>query len=355
MPSTRKILRAFLASPGDLQEERQAIRGVVAEFNDSWADELGYQVELLGWEETVAGYGRPQHLINQEVDQCDLFIGMIYKRWGTPPSRSGEFTSGFHEEFRRSMIRRERSGNPEISLFFKTISEEFMIDPGDDLKRVLEFKEQIISEKKILFQKFSTVRDIEGLVRKCVTKYVNSIRATDVFSESDETKAVRARSEGDNRNPETSPLSTEGFSFLSNLVDRIGHEEAMDKLSAFDVARFRLIANSISKFGNEELNLGVHDINILFSAHPEDTELSDREKLCLVRLGFQHFSNENVPLWCWYSTLSTHRPNVAVWSSLIGTNDEEKIGAISVLNALSRMLPTDDESPKSSEIPSCFT
>ena len=346
MPSTRKILRAFLASPGDLQDERRAIRDVIVEFNESWADELGYQVELLGWEETVAGYGRPQHLINQEVDRCDLFIGMIWKRWGTPPSGSGEFTSGFHEEFRQSMIRREQSGNPEISLFFKTISEEFMIDPGDDLKRVLEFKEQIISEKKILFQKFSTVRDIEGLVRKCVTKYVNGIRATDVSSESNEIKAVRARSEDENRNPETSPLSTEGFSFLSNLVDRIGNEDAMDKLSAFDIARFRLIANSISKFGNEELNLGVHDINILFSARPEDTKLSDREKFCLVRLGFQHFNNENVPLWCWYSTLSINRPNVAVWSSFIGANDEEKIGAISVLNALSRMLPTDDESPK---------
>ena len=219
---------------------------------------------------------------------------MIWKRWGTPPSGSGEFTSGFHEEFRRSMIRRERSGNPEISLFFKTISEEFMTDPGDDLKRVLEFKEQIISEKKILFQKFSTIRDIEGLVRKCITKYVNNVKATDVSSESNGIRAVRARSESnesedENQNSETSPISMESFSFLSDLIDTIGYEKAMDSLSAFDVARFRLIANSISKPGNEELNLGVHDINILFSERPEDVKLSDRENLCLVRLGFQHF------------------------------------------------------------------
>ena len=195
MPSTRKILRAFLASPGDLQDERRAIRDVVVEFNESWADELGYQIELLGWEETVAGYGRPQHLINQEVDQCDLFIGIIWRRWGTPPSKDGEFTSGFHEEFERAMARRERSDSPEISLFFKIISDDFMEDPGDDLKRVLEFRDQIISEKKILFQKFRTVHDVEGLVRKCVTKYVNGIRAADVSSESNKSKAVRARSE----------------------------------------------------------------------------------------------------------------------------------------------------------------
>ena len=77
MPSTRKIIRAFLASPGDLQEERKAIRDVVVEFNESWADELGYQVELIGWEETVAGFGRPQQLINQDLDRCDLFLGLL--------------------------------------------------------------------------------------------------------------------------------------------------------------------------------------------------------------------------------------------------------------------------------------
>jgi hypothetical protein len=55
MHSTRKIIRAFLASPGDLQEERKAIRDVIDEFNESSANELGYQVELIGWEKTIAG------------------------------------------------------------------------------------------------------------------------------------------------------------------------------------------------------------------------------------------------------------------------------------------------------------
>lgn len=147
---TRKIIRAFLASPGDLQEERKVIRKVVDEFNESWANALGYQVELVGWEETVAGFGRPQHLINQDLDRCDLFIGMIWKRWGTPPDHGGDFSSGFHEEFERSMARCEETGSPEISLFFKQIPGEFMVDPGDDLKKVLEFRKTIIAGKKIL-------------------------------------------------------------------------------------------------------------------------------------------------------------------------------------------------------------
>jgi hypothetical protein len=348
MPSTRKIIRAFLASPGDLQEERQAIRDVVDEFNGSWADELGYQVELIGWEETVAGFGRPQHLINQDLDRCDLFLGMIWKRWGTPPDRDEKFSSGFEEEFERSMARREETGSPQISLFFKQIPDEYLVDPGDDLKRVLEFQNKIIASKKILFQSFSMARDIETQVRKCVTAFVNSIKTKDESSDPEELRAKRARSSSgeiskEESKCESSPLSAEGFGFLEDLVEKIRQPDSLNTLSATDVARFRLLANSISKSGNDAMNLGVHDINILFTARTEGMELSKRETSYLARLGFQHLANQNVPLWRWYSALADSRFNPAVVSSFVGVNESEKIGAISVLTALALDLPTDDE------------
>lgn len=347
MPSTRKIIRAFLASPGDLQDERLAIRGVVDEFNELWADKLGYQVELIGWEEAVAGFGRPQHLINQDLDRCDLFLGMIWKRWGTPPDQNGEFSSGFEEEFERSMARRGETGSPEISLFFKQIPNEFMVDPGDDLKKVLEFRKTNIAGKQVLFQNFSTVRDIETLARKCITAYVNRVKAEDESFEPDEPRAKRARlgsqtERDDDKARKPSPLSAEGFEFLEGLVERIRQSDSLDMLSASDVARFRLLANLISKPGNEELNLGVHDINILFAARTEGTKLGEREINYLVRLGFQHLANENVPLWCWYSALAASRLNPAFICSFAGANENEKVGAISVLTTLSLNLPEGD-------------
>ena len=347
MSSTRKILRAFLASPGDLQEERKAVHDAVVEFNEAWADELGYQIELVVWKDTAASFGRPQYLINQDVDRCDLFIGMIWKRWGTPPNNDGKFTSGFHEEFERSIDRRKQGETPEISLFFKEISEELRADPGEDLKRVLKFQETIIAEKKILFQTFVEVRELEVLVRKCISAYVIRVKAADTSSEPDEVRAKRAQSEPgkaevERKSPESSPLSAEGFTFLESLVDRIGQERAMDDLSTSDVARFRLLANSISKPGNERMDLGVHDINILFSARAEGMKLGERETQCLARLGLQHLSNENVPLWCWYSDLSDSRLGVALASAFIAANDDEKVGAISVLSSLAHELPTDD-------------
>lgn len=89
--------------------------------------------------------------------------------------------------------------------------------------------------------------------------------------------------------------------------------------------------------------MGAHDLNILFSARAEGTKLGRREISCLARLGFRHLGNENVPLWCWYSDLLDFGADIAFVSSCLGANDDETVGAIRVLGALSHELPTDHE------------
>jgi len=59
MTDTRKLLKVFLASPGDLGEERKIAKAVVDEFNALLAENFGYHVELVGWEDTVSVFGRP--------------------------------------------------------------------------------------------------------------------------------------------------------------------------------------------------------------------------------------------------------------------------------------------------------
>ena len=76
----RKVLRVFIASPGDLGEERRLFRGIVDEVNQSKANGMGMQLEPLGWEDTLPGSGRPQELINEDVKKCDLMIMLLWKR-----------------------------------------------------------------------------------------------------------------------------------------------------------------------------------------------------------------------------------------------------------------------------------
>lgn len=108
--SFRRVLNVFLATPGDLVDERRAAKEVIDEVAMT-ARELGVSLELLGWEDTLPGAQRPQEVINKDLDEAELFIGLLWRRWGQPTGHP-EFSSGFEEEFHRARARHARSGSP---------------------------------------------------------------------------------------------------------------------------------------------------------------------------------------------------------------------------------------------------
>ena len=349
MPSTRKILRVFLASPSDLPEERRAVHSAVTEFNQTLAHTFGYQIELFGWEDTVSRYGRPQQIINHEVDRCDVFLGMLWKRWGTPSDTEGTHSSGFEEEFQRSIDRRQCTNSPEISLFFKNIEHDLTKDPGAQLQKVLDFRNRIIRQKSLLFENFDTSQDMERLARRCFIDYVTRLGASESV-EASQPSVVSLDTQGETTRHEpkrhqVSPDSDEAFAFLESIVDRIRQEGDIDDLNALDVARLRLLSNSITQPGNHEASMGPHDLNILFCAHAQGTVYRSREIACLARMGLKYMVNENVPFWCWYSRFRKLQPNmdIALFSSALSTNEDEQLSAIGILTSIGKDLPDNDD------------
>ncbi len=255
MADTRKVVKAFLASPGDLGDARKTAKGVVDEFNTLFADEFGYQVELIGWEDTVSVFGRPQATINRDLERCEFFIGLMWKHWGTPPDLSGVYTSGFEEEFSRSVDRRKREGRPEISLFFKEIDAEFLRDPGPELTKVLSFRDKLIAEKEIYFERFTDLRDFEPKFRRCITKYVLNRKAKDADQSAAQTQtgpenSAALQAVGASGASET-PLSAEGAEFLRAFISKTERDVENDPITAAEVARFRLLANLVGSSGND--------------------------------------------------------------------------------------------------------
>jgi hypothetical protein len=171
----RKVVKVFLASPGDMTEERRAARAVVDEVNSIWGASMGYQIDLVGWEETVSSHGRPQELINRDLEQCELFYGMIWKRWGTPPSKSGPFTSGFEEEFVTSLERCKISGRPSRRLAFKAVDPDLLRDPGPELSKVISFKQRLVEDKEMLFENFDDIADFQFKFRRCISLYIQEL------------------------------------------------------------------------------------------------------------------------------------------------------------------------------------
>lgn len=146
-------VKIFLASPGDLAEERNLFPGVLRLLNDVVGRRLNHRLEPLGWEDALPNWGRPQALINQDVRQCEVFIMLLWKRWGMP---SGQYSSGTEEEFEIAYERYRKTGSPHLLLYFRSVPQDMMADPGEQLQRVINFRTRIETERIGLFKTYDT-------------------------------------------------------------------------------------------------------------------------------------------------------------------------------------------------------
>jgi hypothetical protein len=354
MAEVRKIIKVFLASPGDLKEERKAAKIVIDEFNSEWSAEIGYQVELVGWELTVSEFGRAQAIINRDLEGCELFVGMMWKHWGTS---TGAYTSGFEEEFEESVKRREREGRPEISMFFKDIESDFLRDPGDSLKKVIAFKEKLETGHNILFQTFGNTRDFESKFRRAVTTYVLKLRKQDTEDRTDQRQSTQAG--GSDQIPKSdqstgSPFSPEGAAFLRDFITRTEGNLNESPLTGAEVARFRLLSTIVKADGNDEHVLAVHDANILFATYTS-TSFGDRELGGLLVSGLEHYQQENVPLWHWYAKQNGFKRSLLSVYAVTEPSVQARIGALQAMRLISEPLASIRDVPRSAFIKQWLT
>ena len=339
MAGIRRFFRVFLASPGDLVDERRAARRVIDEYNSKLADALGYHADLVGWEDTLPGVGRPQALINRDLDGCDLFVGMLWKRWGSAPSADGEFTAGFEEEYVRSLRRFETEQRPQIHLLLKDIDQTSLVDPGEQLKHVLAFREHVYAEKKLLAKAFTSTTDFEQIFRLCIQGYAIELR------ERDETNSPETSEQGvgvtqvvaeDGDTVAEAALPTEGITFLRAFITNLKRGKEFTP-SPSEVARFRLLALTVGTEGNDEVMLGAHDANMLFKDR-KVLRLSRQEQFGLLDAGLEAFRSQNLPVWYWLSSLGGFKHQILAITSIVSNSFARQGGAISAMRLLGQSI-----------------
>ncbi|MET4371035.1 hypothetical protein ABIA99_003729 [Bradyrhizobium sp. LB12.1] len=327
MANSRKVVQIFLASPGDLQDERHAAKSVVDAFNKRWAAWFDIQIELVGWEDTFKRFGRPQAQINLDLDRCEAFIGLMWRKWGTPPG--GEYTSGFEEEFERALGNRKRSTRPEMTIFFKTIDEEFLKDRGPDLLKVLAFRKRVIDEQRILFNEFGSAKDFEDKLTDWITHYVKQLKILEnagAATPETESPSDSALVKTDSAGTFDTPLSPEGAQFIRDFVSKTERNSETHPIDAVEVARLRLLASMIGVAGNDDESLGTHDANLLFQDR-DSLILGRREMVGLADCGLDNVGNETVPLWHWYEAIEGQGWNYLPFSTLVGPQSR-RVGAL---------------------------
>ena len=160
----KRQISVFIASPGDLSNERKHFRDAIHQLNVGFGDGANVEFEPLGWEDTLASTGRRnQNVINEEIDRSDVFILVMNRRWGQPAPDAGPYSSYTEEEFHRALERWKKEEKPEIFVFFKRVDAESEADAGPQLEKVMAFRKQLEETRQVSYHYF---QDEESFVNE---------------------------------------------------------------------------------------------------------------------------------------------------------------------------------------------
>lgn len=146
MPEVVTKFRVFLASPNDVPNERNIVKKIIDEFNSTYSNDLNCYIQLLNWENsTYPSFGEyPQKVINNQIGDYDIFIGILWGKFGTPTPKHA---SGTEEEFNIAYEKynQKKQGEFQIMLYFNLEAIPMDdIDP-EQIKKVKLFREKISS------------------------------------------------------------------------------------------------------------------------------------------------------------------------------------------------------------------
>jgi len=168
------IISVFIASPSDVEEERKIVRRVCENLNkDPLVKEKRIRLEPVGWEDVVPSAGRPQDTINLLQKDCDIFVCILHKKYGTPTGNSG---SGTEEEFLNAYEDWKDTRKPEILFYFKKAEVFSTADLKDlQLQKVFELKEKIQKDELLLYGNFAIPEDFETILSDHLKKLISGL------------------------------------------------------------------------------------------------------------------------------------------------------------------------------------
>ena len=177
MARNEKVFVAFVASPSDVEDERNKLEEVVQELNSTWGRNLSARLELIRWEtHSYPGADQDaQAVINQQIgNEYDIFIGIMWGRFGSPTERAA---SGTEEEFHRVWQRHQDGSDVKIMFYFKDAPiAPSKLDPKQ-LAKIQSFKSKI-GDEGVFHWSFQTLESFEGLLRVHLSRQLQAFQTT---------------------------------------------------------------------------------------------------------------------------------------------------------------------------------
>nr|WP_255712951.1 DUF4062 domain-containing protein [Rhodopirellula sp. JC740] len=231
MAKTHTILEVFIASPGDVAAERKVLEDVVSEFNLTWGDKHKVRLELVKWEtHSRPSFGEDaQDVINKQVgDSYDIFLGIMWGRFGTPTSRA---ESGTEEEFARAHRRLRDGDNVQIMFYFKDAGISPSQMDGEQIVKVQAFKKQFADEFGGLYQQFETTEEFQTKARIHLSKVVQDWLDSNAGAIESKTVSTQSEPEPNDYNPLSNLTALEDGDAEEGILDLVDRgTDAMDEV-----------------------------------------------------------------------------------------------------------------------------
>jgi energy-coupling factor transporter ATP-binding protein EcfA2 len=114
-------VKVFISCPSDVLNLKNFVKKACDTISN---DSVAFTV--IDWKNIIGKYGvRPQQQINEVIGDYDIYIGILWKRFGTPTgsinSKTGtDYSSGTEEEFLNALDRYNVDKRPQIHFFIRT-------------------------------------------------------------------------------------------------------------------------------------------------------------------------------------------------------------------------------------------
>ena len=134
MPPVPRHLRVFLASPGDVAEERALARAVLDQLQYAPGLRNKVTIDVVAWDKPGAGTPMlatltPQEAIAQGLTKpadCDIVVVVLWSRIGTPlppeytKTDGSRSLSGTEWEYENALDGHKKNGTPQILVYRRT-------------------------------------------------------------------------------------------------------------------------------------------------------------------------------------------------------------------------------------------
>ncbi|KPA17568.1 Serine/threonine-protein kinase pkn1 [Candidatus Magnetomorum sp. HK-1] len=163
-----KKVKFFLASSGELKEEREKIALFISQENKTFVKQDVF-MELVEWEELLHSFRgeRIQDYFNEEMLKCDILIALFYKK-------VGQFTK---EEFDIAYKNLKDGRNPKhMFVFFKEANIP-MSEITEDVMAVVKLKNDIKRAEQI-YDTFDSTQDLILKLKRQLEKIIQDLQAS---------------------------------------------------------------------------------------------------------------------------------------------------------------------------------